>query len=216
MEKADDFHKAVHDLIKKYATEHHRIVFNGDGYADEWVAEAERRGLPNIKSMVEAIPALTTGKAIKLFERFHVFTETELRSRAEIKYENYAKNINIEAKTMIDMASKQIIPAIMKYTKTLADTVLAVREAGVDASVQAEALEEVTALLKETSDALKALEEITEEAGSMAEGKEQAEFFKFKVFPAMDALRTPVDKLEMIVDKEAWPMPSYGDLIFEV
>ena len=216
MEQADDISKAVHDLIKKYATEHHRIVFNGDGYAEEWVAEAERRGLPNIKSMVESISALTTDKAIKLFERFHVFTEAELRSRAEIKYENYAKNINIEAKTMIDMARKQIIPAIMKYTKTLADTVISVKEAGADASVQAETLAEVTALLKETRDALKALEEVTEEAGGMEEGKAQAEFFKFQVFPAMEALRAPVDKLEMIVDKEAWPMPSYGDLIFEV
>ena len=216
LEKADDFNKGVHDLIKKYATEHHRIVFNGDGYAEEWVAEAERRGLPNIKSMVESIPALTTDKAIKLFERFHVFTEAELRSRAEIKYESYAKIINIEAKTMIDMASKQIIPAIMKYTKSLADTVIAVKGAGADASVQSEALEEVTVLLKEARDALKALEGVTEEAGTMAEGKEQAEFFKFQVFPAMEALRRPVDKLEMIVDKDAWPMPSYGDLIFEV
>ena len=216
LEKADDFNKGVHDLIKKYATEHHGIVFNGDGYAEEWVAEAERRGLPNIKSMVESIPALTTDKAIKLFERFHVFTEAELRSRAEIKYESYAKIINIEAKTMIDMASKQIIPAIMKYTKSLADTVIAVKGAGADASVQSEALEEVTALLKEARDALKALEGVTEEAGTMAEGKEQAEFFKFQVFPAMEALRRPVDKLEMIVDKDAWPMPSYGDLIFEV
>lgn len=216
LEQADDFHKAVHDLIKKYATEHHRIVFNGDGYADEWVAEAERRGLPNIKSMVEAISALTTDKAVKLFERFHVFTEAELLSRAEIKYENYAKIINIEAKTMIDMASKQIIPAIMKYTKTLADTVVAVKAAGADASVQSETLAEVTALLIEAKDALKALEKITKEAGTMEEGKGQAEFFKFQVFPAMDALRAPVDKLEMIVDKEAWPMPSYGDLIFEV
>lgn len=216
LEQADDFSKAVHDLIKKYATEHHRIVFNGDGYAEEWVAEAERRGLPNIKSMVESISALTTDKAIKLFERFHVFTEAELKSRAEIKYENYAKNINIEAKTMIDMARKQIIPAIMKYTKTLADTVISVKEAGADASVQAETLAEVTVLLKETRDALMALEEVTERAGGMEEGKAQAEFFKFQVFPAMEALRAPVDKLEMIVDKEAWPMPSYGDLIFEV
>ncbi len=216
LEKAEDFNKGVHDLIKKYATEHHRIVFNGDGYAEEWVAEAERRGLPNIKSMVESIPALTTDKAIKLFERFHVFTEAELKSRAEIKYESYAKIINIEAKTMIDMASKQIIPAIMKYTKSLADTVIAVKGAGADASVQSEALEEVTTLLKEARDALKALEGVTEEAGTMAEGKEQAEFFKFQVFPAMEALRRPVDKLEMIVDKDAWPMPSYGDLIFEV
>ena len=144
LEKADDFDKALSELITKYATEHKRIVFNGDGYSDNWVEEAEKRGLPNIKSMVEAIPALEDEKTIKVFEQFHVFTEAELRSRVEIKYENYAKVINIEAKTMIDMASKQIIPAIIKYTKTLADTVVAVKAAGADTDVQAEALAEVS------------------------------------------------------------------------
>ena len=123
LEKADDFDIAVHDLIKEYATENQRIVFNGNGYSDAWVEEAERRGLPNIKSMVEAIPAITTDKAVALFERFGVFTKAELESRAEIQYEAYAKAINIEARTMIDMASKQIIPAVIKYTKELADTV---------------------------------------------------------------------------------------------
>ena len=216
LEKADDFDKALSELITKYATEHKRIVFNGDGYSDNWVEEAEKRGLPNIKSMVEAIPALEDEKTIKVFEQFHVFTEAELRSRVEIKYENYAKVINIEAKTMIDMASKQIIPAIIKYTKTLADTVVAVKAAGVDASVQAEALAEVSELLKEAKEALAALIKVTDEAATKEEGEEQAKFFKFTVFPAMEALRAPVDKLEMIVDKEAWPMPSYGDLMFEV
>ena len=130
LEKADNFDEAVHDLIKKYATEHQRVVFDGNGYSDAWVEEAERRGLPNIRSMVEAIPALTTDKAINMFEKFKVFTKAELESRAEIKFESYAKAINIEARTMIDMASKQIIPAIIKYTKELADTVVAVKEAG--------------------------------------------------------------------------------------
>ena len=216
LEKADDFDKALSELITKYATEHKRIIFNGDGYSDSWVEEAEKRGLPNIKSMVEAIPALEAEKTIKVFEQFHVFTEAELRSRVEIKYENYAKVINIEAKTMIDMASKQIIPAIIKYTKTLADTVVAVKAAGVDASVQAEALAEVSELLKEAKEALATLIKVTDEAATEEEGEEQAKFFKFTVFPAMEALRAPVDKLEMIVDKEAWPMPSYGDLMFEV
>ena len=216
LENADDFSKAVHDLIKQYATEHQRIIFNGNGYSDEWVAEAEKRGLPNIKSMVEAIPALTTEKSVKLFEKFHVFTKAELESRAEIKFENYAKAINIEAKTMIDMASKQIIPAIIKYTKDLADTINSVKAAGADASVQAELLSEISALLVETKKALAALIEVTEKAGAMEEGQEQAVYYHDVVFVAMDALRAPVDKLEMIVDKEAWPMPSYGDLMFEV
>ena len=216
LEKADNFDEAVHDLIKKYATEHQKVVFDGNGYSDAGVEEAERRGLPNIKSMVEAIPALTTDKAINMFEKFKVFTKAELESRAEIKFESYAKAINIEARTMIDMASKQIIPAIIKYTKELADTVVAVKEAGADASVQAELLTEVSGLLAESKKALEALKVVTDQAAAMEEGEDQARFYHFDVVPAMEALRAPVDKLEMIVDKEAWPMPSYGDLIFEV
>ena len=216
LEKADDFDLAVHDLIKKYAIENQRIVFNGDGYSEAWVEEAERRGLPNIRSMVEAIPAMVTDKAVRLFERFGVFTEAELKSRAEIQYETYAKAINIEARTMIDMASKQFLPAFIKYTKTLADTVNSVKAAGADASVQLSCLNEVTELMKETKEALDALVKVTDEAAVKGEGEEQAKFYHSEVFPAMEALRAPVDKLEMIVDKEAWPMPSYGDLIFEV
>ena len=216
LEKADDFDTAVHSLIKEYLTDHQRIIFNGNGYSDEWVAEAEKRGLPNIKSMVEAIPALTTDKAVELFGKFGVFTKAELESRAEIKYENYAKAINIEAKAMIDIAAKQIIPAVVKYTKELADTVLAVKEAGADASVQAEMLADISGLLTETKAALKKLEAVTEEAAGKEEGKVQSEFYHFSVVPAMEGLRTPVDELEMIVDKEVWPMPSYGDLLFEV
>ena len=216
LEKADDFDLAVHDLIKEYLTENQRIIFNGNGYSDEWVAEAERRGLPNIKSMVEAIPAITTEKAVELFERFNVFTKAELESRAEVQYEAYAKAINIEARTMIDMASKQFLPAFIKYTKTLADTINAVKAAGVDATVQTETLKEVSALMAETKAALDKLVKVTGEAAAKEEGEVQATYYHTEVVPAMDALRTPVDKLEMIVDKEAWPMPSYGDLIFEV
>lgn len=216
LEQADDFDKAVHDLIKEYATENQAIVFNGNGYSEEWVKEAERRGLPNIKSMVEAIPAITTEKAVKLFERFNVFTRAELESRAEIQYEAYAKAINIEARTMIDMASKQFVPAFIGYTKTLADTINSVKAAGADASVQMEILNEVSALLKETREALQILVKLTEEAAGKEEGPEQANFYHSDVVPAMEALRAPIDKLEMIIDKEVWPMPSYGDLIFEV
>ena len=213
LEKADNFDMACHDMIKKLFTEHHRIVFNGNGYSDEWVEEAERRGLPNIKSMVDAVPALTAPKAIKLFESFGVFTESELRSRAEIKYEAYAKAINIEAKSMIDIASKHIIPAVVSYTTELANSVIAVSEAGVDSSTQKELLDEVTKYLKEMKAALKKL---TEKASDITEGKDQATYFRDVVKVAMDELRAPADKLEMIVDKEFWPFPSYGDLLFEV
>ena len=216
LEKADDFDAAVHDLIKKYLSEHQRIIFNGNGYSDEWVAEAERRGLPNIKSMVEATETLTTDKAVKLFEKFGIFTKAELESREEVLYETYAKTINIEALTMIDMASKQLVPAVSKYTKTLADTVIAVKEAGADASVQAELLGEVSGYLKEMKEALAKLIDAEAKASAIEDPKEQAFFYKDSVKEAMAALRAPADALEMIVDKEAWPLPTYGELMFEV
>ena len=216
LEKAEDFDVAVHDLIKQQAIEHQRVVFNGNGYSEEWVAEAERRGLPNIKSMVEAIPVLVKEENISMFERFGVFTRTELESRVEIKYENYAKAINIEAKTMIDVASKQIVPAVIAYTKSLADTINSVTAAGARASVQVALLNEISDLLEETKAALTKLIALDVEAASKEDVEEQAKFFHETVMPAMGALREPVDKLEMLVDKEVWPMPSYGDLLFEV
>jgi glutamine synthetase len=218
LEKAEDFNAACHDLIKKLLKEHRRIVFNGNGYSDAWVAEAEKRGLPHLRSMVDAIPAITTEKAVKLYETFGVFTRAELESRAEIEYENYSKVINIEAKTMIDMAGKQIIPAVIKYTTQLAGSLGAVKAAcpEADTSVQSELLVESSALLSDMKVALAALTEITEKCSSMEEGAAQAHAYHDEVVPAMAALRAPADKLEMIVDKELWPFPSYGDLMFEV
>lgn len=218
LEKAEDFDMAVHDLIKEYASEHQRIVFSGNGYSEEWVQEAERRGLSNIKTTVESIQYLTTEKTISLFEKFGVFTKAELESRAEIKYETYAKAINIEARSMIDIASKHIIPAVIKYITSLANSINQVREAYefADVDVQTELLQEASELLKETRRAFRKLCEATERAGRLPKGREQAEFFKDEVVPAMEDLRVPVDSLEMIVNKEMWPMPSYGDLLFEV
>ena len=218
LEKAENFDEAVHDMIKKLATEHQRIIFNGDGYADEWVAEAERRGLPNFKTMVDAIPALTTEKSVALFEKFGVFTKAELESRAEVQYEAFSKAINIEARAMYDIATKQIIPAVIKATTQLSNSINTVKSAcpEADTSVQTELLKETSALLVETKTALAKLVEVTEIAGTKPEGKEQAEYFNTYVKDAMEKLRKPVDKLEMIVDKDLWPMPSYGDLIFEV
>ncbi|MBR2541266.1 MAG: glutamine synthetase III [Lactococcus sp.] len=214
--QAEDFDAAVDALIAEYAKEHKRIIFNGDGYSDEWVLEAEKRGLPNLKNMVDATEVLGEADVVALFNKYGVLTPTELKAREEVKYENYSKVINIEALTMIDMATKQIIPAVIKYTKSLADTVLAVKAAGCDADVQAGILAQVSDLLKEAKAALSELEKVAAEAAQQEEGKVQARFFNEVVFKAMDALRAPVDKLEMIVDKEAWPMPSYGDLLFEV
>lgn len=217
LEAAPDFSLAVHDLIKEYATEHQRIVFNGNGYAPEWEEEAKRRGLLNLPSMVDAIPALTTEKAVDLFESFHVFTRAELESRAEIQYEIYAKAVNIEARTMTDIATKQIIPAVIKYTTVLADSINKVRAVGaIDVSVQMDLLTQCSQLLKDTDVAMNKLSEVTLRIPEIPEGRERAVYCRETIVPAMEALRRPVDELEMLVDKEMWPMPSYGDLIFEV
>jgi glutamine synthetase len=218
LEKADNFDLAVHDLIKKTLTEHQRVIFNGNGYSDEWVAEAERRGLPNVKTMVDAVPALISEKSVKMFEKFKVFSEVELHSRAEINYEAYSKAINIEAKTMIEMANKKYIPAVIKAVATLAESINSVKAAvpGADVSVQTTLLTESSDLLAKAKAAVIKLQEVVEEAAKKEEGAEQATYFKDSVFPAMGELRAPIDALELIIDKEAWPVPTYGDLLFEV
>lgn len=216
LESAANFDLAVHDLIKEYMAEHQRIIFNGNGYSDEWVREAEKRGLPNIRTTVEAASTLTSDKSVELFEQFGIYTKAELESREEIIYETYSKTINIEALTMIDMAGKQIIPAVVKYTKTLADMVNSLREAGVDISVQKGMLESVSERLCEMQAACVKLKDVDRKAREIKNAKEQAFFYMNEVIPAMDALRAPADELEMIVDKEVWPIPTYGELMFEV
>lgn len=216
LEKAEDLELAIHDLIKEYMSEHRRIIFNGNGYAPEWLEEARERGLPNIKSMIEAAGTLTTDKAVRLFEKFRIFTKVELESREEIIYETYAKTINIEALAMIDMAGKQIIPAVVKYTRTLADTVIAVKEAGADASMQMDLLKRVSVRLAAMQTALTRLEQVEEEASAMTDAKEQAFFYKDVIRTAMEELRAPADELEMMVDKEIWPIPTYGELMYEI
>ena len=218
LEQAENFDTAVHDLIKKLLIGHRRIVFNGNGYTEAWVEEAGRRGLPNLKCMVESIPSLTTEKSIRLFEDFGVYTRAELEARSEIEYEAYAKSVNIEARTIIDMAGKQLIPAVIKYTTMLAQSINAVENAcpNADVSVQTELLLETSELLSEMRTALRALEEKTADCAAIADGKERALAYYREIVPAMGSLREPADRLEMIVDKEFWPIPSYGDMIFEV
>ncbi len=218
LEQAENFDLAVHDLIKKTLTEHQRIVFNGNGYSEAWVEEAARRELPNLKTMVDAIPSLVSEKTIRLFGRQHVLNEVELRARAEIHYELYSKAINIEAKTMVEMASRKYIPAVIRFTKGLADSINSVKSAVADAdvSVQTELLVKTSKLLAEARAALKELQACIAEAAGKEEGKEAAEYFKDVVVPAMANLRAPIDELETLVDKEVWPVPTYGDLLFEV
>ena len=218
LEKAEDFDAAVHGLIQEYAQTHERIIFNGDGYSEEWVEEAARRGLPNLKCMVDSIPEYVSPKSVELFEKFGVFSRSELESRMEIEYEIYAKTLNIEAKAMIDIATKQIVPAVIRYTTVLADSINSVKMACPEApvSVQISLLKETSKCLEETKEAMNKLLEVTEKAFAMERGAAQARYYRDEVNAAMEQLREPVDKLEMIVDKSMWPMPSYGDLIFEV
>ena len=218
LEASDDFPTAVHDLIKKLLSEHRRIIFNGNGYTEEWVQEAERRGLPNLKCMVDSIPSLVTEKAVKLFGDFGVYTRSELYARAEIEYETYAKSVLVEARTMSDMAGKQIIPAVIRYSGDLARSLNEVRTAcpEADMSVQTELVLEVSSLLAAMKNAMEEIRKDLEKAGTMSNMKERAHFCYDEMVPAMNRLREPADRLEMIVDKEYWPFPSYGDMIFEV
>ena len=216
LESAPNFDSEVHDIIKEYMTKHQRIIFNGDGYSEEWVKEAAKRGLPNIPSMVEAVSALTTDKSIKLFEKFGIFTRNELESRSEILYETYAKTINIEALTMVDMANKQLVPAVCRFSGDLAKAVNEIKAAGGDVTVSKALLKRVTGLLTEMQDARVSLSIIEKDGSKMKRGKEQAFYYREKVVPAMEVLRKAADELERIVDKEYWPFPTYADLLFEV
>ena len=194
MEKADDLDKTVDEIIYETLKEHQKVIFNGNGYSDEWIAEAEKRGLPNVKTMVDATASLLYPKTIEIFERQHVYTKTELESRAEINYEAYAKAINIEAKTMIHMASKEYIPAIISYVTSLGDSINSISAACAEAdlSVQKDLLTTCSSLLAKAQTALYALKDADKKANAMEEGKEQAEFFRDTVFTAMADLRAPI------------------------
>lgn len=218
LEAAEDFDEAVHDMIKQLFTGHRRIIFNGNGYSNEWVEEAKKRGLSNLPSMIDAIPALVSESSIKLFESFEVFTRKELESRVEIEYEAYAKAINIEAKAMIDIAGKSIIPAVIRYTTRLADSIIKLKTAVADIEPYAQnsILIDVNEHLKSAKFALENLIKLMDDAGDIVGVDKHARYMREVIVPAMEELRKPIDELEMIVDKDLWPMPSYGDLLFEV
>ena len=218
LEGAEDFHGACSRLIHDWMSQHQRIIFNDDGYSDEWVAEAVRRGLPNLPSMVDAIPALTTPKAEELYSKFGIYTKTELEARAEIMYETYVKMIKIEANTMIHMASKHYIPTAIAYTTRLGQSIAAVASGcpQADLTVQRKLLIQVSSYLADASAALDQLKPLMDRVDTIQDIKEMAHAYHDAVVPAMAALRHPVDELELLVDKDLWPVPTYGDLLFEV
>ena len=215
LEAAEDFDKAIDELIKDVLTKHQRIIFNGDGYEEEWVAEAEKRGLLNLTSTVAAAPYLAAKKNIELFKKHGIFSEVESMARYEIKLEEYSKIINIEALTMIDMAKKDIAPAVSSYSAELAATAVSKKELGVNAKAELEVLTKISDLAAVLNDKIATLESAVIKAGEF-ELKEQADFFHDTVIPAMNELRLVADELETLTAEAYWPFPGYGDLLFSV
>lgn len=217
LEKADDFKSALKALIKKTIKEHKRVIFNGNGYSDEWLAEAERRGLPNLVSTVDALPHYTDEKYIKMFEKFKVYTKAEIYSRQEILLENYSKVINIEALTMLDMAKKLIAPAALEYTKFVSDAVNVKKSAGIDSSLEEKIAGKLSSL---TSSIYSAIDTLDEKRIASKEHEETAEslarYYREEVFTSMQSLRAVADELEMNVPTKYWPIPTYTDLLFTV
>ncbi|MCI1930587.1 MAG: glutamine synthetase III [Clostridia bacterium] len=216
LEGADDFDSALAALMQKTVKEHKKVIFNGNGYSDEWIAEAEKRGLPNLKSMVDAIPYYTMPKTVKMFSEHGVLTKAEVESRAEIKYEDYINKLTIEAKTMLDMIAKQIKPAVIAYAKSLADAIASLNAVGADASVETELLNSITKENNALNDGFKEIKSSLDNAETIDDLKDKANAFKNNVFVAMNKARKAADDLEMLVDEEYWPFPTYGDILFNV
>ena len=217
LEGTANFEEALHELIKKTITDHKRIIFNGNGYDDAWIAEAEKRGLLNLRSTPECLPYSLHEKNMKLFISHKVYSETEMRARYEILSENYCKIINIEALTMIDMAKKDILPAVSKYSHELSDTVIAKAACGdIDAGYEKELLAKVSKLNTAAYKKTEKLEQAVLKAKEISETQELSMYYKDAVFAAMSELRITVDELETVVPADIWPYPSYGDMLFSV
>ncbi|WP_217947572.1 glutamine synthetase III family protein [Faecalibaculum rodentium] len=218
LEGADDLYDAVHDLVKDTIHEHKRIIFNGNGYDDAWIEEAESRGLLNLKTTPDALPYSILDKNVELLERQHVLSRDETLSRYEIMMDEYVKTLNIEAQTMSDMAKKEILPAVSEFTGGLSETILAKTSVSdqIPVTYEAATLETASVLLAEAYQALEALDAAIAEMHAMEGFEEKAFYVRDALIPAMDALRAPCDKLETIVSDTVWPFPTYGKLLFGI
>ena len=214
----EDFNKSVAKVVREFINAHKRIIYNGNNYSKEWIREAERRGLLNLRTTPDALPYFTSEKNLALYEKHHIFTRTEMKSRNEIHYESYCKRVKIEARTMADMAKKEILPAVMKYLREIAETAAAVKDFGADISVETELIGQLSDRTKQLNDAIKSLETIIEDSRSVRQrGYSELSFYiRDKMIPAMASLRRVVDDLECRVAKEYWPMPTYSDLLFNI
>ena len=215
LEKADDFKSALVALIKREIKAHKRIIFNGNGYDDAWVAEAEARGLHNLKSTADALPHYTDEANVELFTRHGVYSRVEMESREEALLEEYYKTLHIEALTMSDMVREEILPACVAYQSDLAKTVKNKKEAGVAGGMEADLLGRVSVLTEELYTKGRALDTAVEQAPA-ADAETVANYYHDTILPAMDAVRAPADQLEMLVGKKYWPFPTYSDILFYV
>ena len=216
LEKADNFQDALDDLIKNTIKESKNIIFNGDGYSPDWVTEAEKRGLLNLKSTPEAIPTYLAPKNVELFSKYNVYSETELKSRVEILLDEYCKTLNIEALTMIDMAKKDIMPAVATYIKELAQTSSLAKDCGADTSFEDDMVKRLSSLAAQTYRKLSALEEAEVKAKDIDDVEALANYYHDTVFVAMGELRASADEIETLVGEKYWPYPTYGQLLFYV
>jgi glutamine synthetase len=218
LENSKDFTKDLNALILRTIKEHKRVIFNGNGYSDEWVKEAEKRGLLNLRSTPDALPHLLDEKNVKMFKKFGVYSETELKSRFEIHNENYSKIINIEAETMLEMANKLYLPAASAFGAELAATIATKKAAyaGVDVSYEEELLKKVSSLTGEIFKKVQVLEKAVSDAKAISDASKLAFFYRETVFAAMNELRCVVDQLEVVTPKAKWPVPSYGDMLYSV
>ena len=218
LEKATDenFNEVLHDLLVKTIAKHKRVIFNGNGYGDEWPVEAEKRGLLNLKSTVDAIPCLTSKKNVDLFKKFGVYSEVELHAREEILLENYSKVINIEALTAADMAKTEIMPAVMKFSKDICDIAASKKALGIEPTVETELAKKLNDLTAALSEKAGKLSDAVVKAQAVEGEEKKARFYHDEVFGLMQSLRAVADELETIVGENYWPYPTYDELLFNV
>ncbi|MBP0974380.1 MAG: glutamine synthetase III [Oscillospiraceae bacterium] len=213
---SEHFEVEVKKLLKEVLKEHRRIIFNGDGYSEEWVAEAARRGLPNYPSVVDAMPHYTDEKNVRLLAKYGIFNESEVRARTEIHLEKYSKTLRIEARTMIEMARRQLLPATLEYIQKLAQAVDVKNRIGISAATEAEIAGKLSDLADAFYDSIYTLEELVNTACDIKGIQEQAEYFRRHVFIEMERLRTISDTVDRMMPQSAWPIPTYSEMIYNV
>ena len=216
LEAAMDFESALHNLIRRTIGEHDRIIFNGNGYGDEWIREAEARGLLNLKTTPDCLPYLLKEKNVALFAQHKVFSETELRSRCEIMQENYCKTVHIEALTLIEMVRRDILPAVSRTSDELIGVALRKKDVGVDRRYETETAKEISALIAVMYENLQKLEAAVAEPSLIADMEKRSLYYKDTVIPLMQEIRASGDRLETITPADAWPFPTYGEMLFGV